>query len=87
HLPEPIIPTINFSVIKALIQPAFTIALLGGIESLLSAVVADGMIGGNHRSNTELIAQGTANLFSAIFGGIPVTGAIARTATNIKNGG
>lgn len=87
HLPGPIIPTINFSVIKALIQPAFTIALLGGIESLLSAVVADGMIGGNHRSNTELIAQGTANLFSAIFGGIPVTGAIARTATNIKNGG
>lgn len=87
HLPAPIIPEINFSVIKALIQPAFTIALLGGIESLLSAVVADGMIGGNHRSNTELIAQGTANLFSAVFGGIPVTGAIARTATNIKNGG
>ncbi|MDE3126271.1 MAG: STAS domain-containing protein [Bacteroidota bacterium] len=87
HLPAPIIPEINLSVVKALIQPAFTIALLGGIESLLSAVVADGMIGGNHRSNTELIAQGTANLFSAIFGGIPVTGAIARTATNIKNGG
>jgi SulP family sulfate permease len=87
HLPAPIIPEINLSVVKALIQPSFTIALLGGIESLLSAVVADGMIGGNHRSNTELIAQGTANLFSAIFGGIPVTGAIARTATNIKNGG
>ena len=70
-----------------MIQPAFTIALLGGIESLLSAVVSDGMIGAKHRSNMELVAQGGANIFSAIFGGIPATGAIARTATNVKNGG
>lgn len=86
-LPTPVMPHIDFATIKALIQPAFTIALLAGIESLLSAVVADGMIGGNHRSNMELIGQGTANIFSALFGGIPATGAIARTATNIKNGG
>ena len=86
-LPSPSIPHIDFATIKSLVQPAFTIALLGGIESLLSAVVSDGMIGGNHRSNTELIAQGTANIFSSIFGGIPATGAIARTATNVKNGG
>lgn len=86
-LPAPVIPHINWEIIQQLIKPAFTIALLGGIESLLSAVVADGMTGGNHRSNTELIAQGTANMASAIFGGIPATGAIARTATNIKNGG
>ncbi len=86
-LPTPAIPDLDFSTIKDLVQPAFTIALLGGIESLLSAVVADGMIGGNHRSNMELVAQGTANIFSSIFGGIPATGAIARTATNIKNGG
>lgn len=85
--PAPVFPHIEFSTIKNLIQPAFTIALLGGIESLLSAVVADGMIGGKHRSNMELVAQGTANIFSSIFGGIPATGAIARTATNIKNGG
>jgi SulP family sulfate permease len=78
---------LDFTTIKTLIQPAFTIALLAGIESLLSAVVADGMIGGNHKSNMELIAQGTANIFSAVFGGIPATGAIARTATNVKNGG
>jgi SulP family sulfate permease len=84
-LPE--IPTINFSIIQQLIQPAMAIALLGSIESLLSAVVADGMTGGRHRSNMELIAQGTANIFSGLFGGIPATGAIARTATNIKNGG
>lgn len=84
-LPE--IPTINFSIIQQLIQPAIAIALLGSIESLLSAVVADGMTGGRHRSNMELIAQGTANIFSGLFGGIPATGAIARTATNIKNGG
>jgi sulfate permease, SulP family len=69
------------------IQPAFTIAMLGAIESLLSAVVSDGMIGSKHRSNTELIAQGFANIASGIFGGIPATGAIARTATNVKNGG
>lgn len=83
---KPAFPLLNFSTFQELIRPAFTIALLGGIESLLSAVVADGMIGGNHRSNTELIAQGFANICSSIFGGIPATGAIARTATNVKNG-
>lgn len=81
------VPTIDFSQFKMYIEPALTIALLGGIESLLSAVVADGMIGGNHRSNTELIAQGVANIVTPFFGGIPATGAIARTATNVKNGG
>lgn len=81
------IPSIDFVTIQHLIQPAFTIALLGGIESLLSAVVSDGMIGDKHRSNTELIAQGIANIFSSFFGGIPATGAIARTATNVKSGG
>jgi SulP family sulfate permease len=86
-LPSPVIPSLDFVTIKNLIQPAFTIALLGGIESLLSAVVSDGMIGGNHKSNMELVAQGTANIFSSIFGGIPATGAIARTVTNVKNGG
>lgn len=86
-LPSPVIPKLDMATIKNLVQPAFTIALLGGIESLLSAVVSDGMIGGNHKSNMELVAQGTANIFSAIFGGIPATGAIARTATNVKNGG
>jgi sulfate permease, SulP family len=86
-LPSPVIPDIDFATIKHLIAPAFTIALLGGIESLLSAVVADGMTGGNHKSNMELVAQGTANIFSSLFGGIPATGAIARTATNVKNGG
>jgi len=83
----PAVPGIDFATIKLLIQPAIAIALLGSIESLLSAVVADGMIGGRHRSNMELIAQGASNIFSGLFGGIPVTGAIARTATNIKNGG
>lgn len=86
-LPAPLLPALDMATIKNLIQPAFTIALLGGIESLLSAVVADGMIGGNHKSNMELIAQGTANIFSSLFGGIPATGAIARTVTNVKNGG
>ena len=85
--PTPEIPHIDFATFKHLVAPAFTIALLCAIESLLSAVVADGMISGNHRSNMELIAQGTANIFSSIFGGIPATGAIARTATNVKNGG
>lgn len=85
--PAPIMPAIDFTSLQKLVLPAFTIALLGGIESLLSAVVADGMTGGNHRSNTELIAQGIANIGVAIFGGIPATGAIARTATNVKNGG
>jgi SulP family sulfate permease len=86
-LPMPVFPHIDWATIKMLIAPAFTIAMLGAIESLLSAVVADGMIGSNHRSNTELIAQGGANIASALFGGIPATGAIARTATNVKNGG
>lgn len=85
--PVPSLPHIDLGTVKELFQPALTIALLGAIEALLSAVVADGMIGGKHRSNTELIAQGIANIASPIFGGIPVTGAIARTATNIKNGG
>jgi SulP family sulfate permease len=87
NIPEPHFYQINLSVIKNLIAPATTIAILAAIESLLSAVVADGMIGGKHRSNMELIAQGLANIASPIFGGIPATGAIARTATNIKNGG
>ncbi|HLU89508.1 MAG TPA: SulP family inorganic anion transporter [Cyclobacteriaceae bacterium] len=87
HFALPTLPEINLQTIQALIQPAIAIALLGSIESLLSAVVADGMIGGRHRSNLELVAQGTANVFSGLFGGIPATGAIARTATNIKNGG
>jgi SulP family sulfate permease len=86
-LPRPVIPGVSLATVQQLIRPAFTIALLGSIESLLSAVVADGMIGGTHRSNTELIAQGFANICSSIFGGIPATGAIARTATNVKNGG
>lgn len=80
-------PHIDISMLHVYIAPALTIALLGGIESLLSAVVADGMISSNHRSNTELIAQGTANIITPFFGGIPATGAIARTATNVKNGG
>ncbi|GAB3017160.1 sulfate permease [Niabella terrae] len=87
RLPAPGIPDLSYETVRKLIQPAFTIALLGGIESLLSAVVADGMIGGRHKSNMELVAQGIANIGSAVFGGIPATGAIARTATNIKNGG
>ncbi|MGH7732286.1 MAG: SulP family inorganic anion transporter, partial [Gemmatimonadales bacterium] len=87
HLPAPHIPTVPLSVLPSLVQPAITIALLAAVESLLSAVVADGMIGGRHRSNMELVAQGIANIASPIFGGIPATGAIARTATNVKNGG
>ncbi|WP_111309995.1 SulP family inorganic anion transporter [Confluentibacter sediminis] len=83
----PSLPHVDFATIKSLIAPAFAIALLGSIESLLSAVVSDSMIGGKHRSNIELIAQGAANIFSSLFGGIPATGAIARTATNVKNGG
>lgn len=86
-LPKVAVHGINIAMIKELIAPSITIAILAAIESLLSAVVADGMIGGNHRSNMELIAQGVANIFSGLFGGIPVTGAIARTAANIKNGG
>jgi SulP family sulfate permease len=83
----PTLMNFDFKTVKELIQPATTIALLAAIEALLSAVVADGMIGGKHRSNMELIAEGVANIASPLFGGIPVTGAIARTATNIKNGG
>lgn len=86
-LSMPEFPNLNFATIQKLIQPAFAIALLGGIESLLSAVVSDGMIGGRHRSNMELIGQGVANCASSMFGGIPATGAIARTATNVNNGG
>lgn len=86
-LPIPHLPRIDIARIRELFQPAMTIAILGAIESLLSAIVADGMIGGKHRSNTELIAQGVGNIGSALFGGIPATGAIARTVTNIKNGG
>lgn len=85
--PSPSIPEISFSRIRALIPDAFTIAILAAIESLLSCVVADGMIGSKHRSNMELVAQGAGNITSAVFGGIPATGAIARTAANIKNGG
>lgn len=87
NISPPVFPAMDLATLKSLIQPAIAIALLGAIESLLSAVVADGMIGGKHRSNMELVAQGTANVFSSLFGGIPATGAIARTATNIKNGG
>lgn len=83
----PAFPEISLSKLQSLIQPAFAIALLGAIESLLSAVVSDGMIGARHRPNIELIAQGSGNILSGIFGGIPATGAIARTATNVKNGG
>jgi sulfate permease, SulP family len=86
-LPRPSFPSVPFATVAALVGPAFTIALLAGIESLLSAVVADGMIGGKHRSNMELVAQGVANIAAPLFGGIPATGAIARTATNVKNGG
>lgn len=86
-LPTPVIPSLDWATVKSLIKPAFTIALLGGIESLLSAVVSDGMIGGRHKSNMELVGQGIANIFSSVFGGIPATGAIARTVTNVKNGG
>ena len=87
HLPDAEMPSISWNVIKGLVSPAITIAILGAIESLLSATVADGVIGDRHDSNTELIAQGVANLASPIFGGIPATGAIARTMTNINNGG
>lgn len=85
--PHPSLPHVHADQLSALIAPAFTIALLAAVESLLSAVVSDGMIGGRHRSNMELVAQGIANMASPLFGGIPATGAIARTATNVKNGG
>ncbi|MEO6878981.1 MAG: SulP family inorganic anion transporter [Gemmatimonadaceae bacterium] len=86
-LPHPIMPHLSFEQVRGLVAPAFTIAMLGAIESLLSAVVSDGMIGSRHRSNMELVAQGIANIVTPLFGGIPATGAIARTATNVKNGG
>ena len=86
-LPSLHIPHVEWRMVSSLVSPAITIALLAGIESLLSAVVADGMTGRKHRSNMELVAQGVANIASPLFGGIPATGAIARTATNIKNGG
>lgn len=81
------IPSVSFKLVQELLSPAFTIAILAGIESLLSAVVSDGMIGDNHKSNAELLGQGLGNIFSGFFGGIPATGAIARTAANVKNGG
>jgi len=86
-LPRPVFPHVSEAMLVSLVGPAFTIAFLAAIESLLSAVVADGMIGGRHRSNMELVALGAANLVTPLFGGIPATGAIARTATNVKNGG
>ncbi len=86
-LPAPRLPTVDFAMVREMISPAVSIAPLAGIESLLSAVVADGMTGRRHRSNMELVAQGVANLASPLFGGMPATGAIARTATNVKNGG
>ena len=86
-LPKPHFPLLSFESFRGVIAPAFTIAILAGIESLLSAVVADGMLGTKHDSNMELVGQGFANIGAAIFGGIPATGAIARTAANIKNGG
>ena len=85
--PVPSLPEVDFAMIRSLISPAFTIAILAAIESLLSCVVSDGMIGSRHKSNTELIAQGVGNICSGLFGGIPATGAIARTAANVKNGG
>ncbi|MCL2246102.1 MAG: SulP family inorganic anion transporter, partial [Lentimicrobiaceae bacterium] len=86
-LPKPVTPVIDFKTIQMLLPAAFSIAMLGAIESLLSATVADGVIGEKHNSNTELMAQGVANLITPLFGGIPATGAIARTMTNINNGG
>ena len=86
-VPHPQMPRLTMQQLTSLVSPAFTIALLAAVESLLSAVVSDGMIGGRHRSNMELVAQGVANIASPLFGGIPATGAIARTATNVKNGG
>ena len=86
-LPSFTMPELSFGLIRQMISPAFTIAILASIESLLSCVVSDGMIGSHHRSNAELVGQGVGNMMSALFGGIPATGAIARTAANVKNGG
>ena len=87
QLPGAVVPELTWETVKGLVAPALTIAVLGAIESLLSATVADGVIGDHHNSNTELIGQGVANLVTPLFGGIPATGAIARTMTNINNGG
>lgn len=81
------VPAISMKLVQQMLSPAFTIAILAGIESLLSAVVSDGMIGDTHKSNAELVGQGLGNVFSGLFGGIPATGAIARTAANVRNGG
>src|SRR4030095_6773923 len=86
-LPTPHLPVVSWDLIQKMFSPALTIAILAGLESLLSAVVADGMTGTRHRSNMELVAQGAGNIVSVIFGGVPATGAIARTATNINSGG
>jgi SulP family sulfate permease len=86
-LPTPHFPTVTWQMVQQMFSPALTIAILAALESLLSAVVADGMMGTRHRSNMELVAQGAGNIVSVIFGGVPATGAIARTATNIKSGG
>lgn len=85
--PKFVLPAVTFTRVRAMLPNAFTIAILAAVESLLSCVVSDGMIGSKHRSNMELVAQGAANIGSALFGGIPATGAIARTAANVKNGG
>lgn len=85
--PKFAMPELSLSLVREMISPAFTIAILASIESLLSCVVSDGMIGGHHHSNAELVGQGVGNIMSALFGGIPATGAIARTAANVKNGG
>ncbi len=87
QMPRMAMPALSWEQIKSLVAPAMTIAVLGAIESLLSATVADGVIGDHHNSNTELVGQGIANILSPVFGGIPATGAIARTMTNINNGG
>lgn len=81
------VPALSMKLVQQMLSPAFTIAILAGIESLLSAVVSDGMIGDTHKSNAELVGQGLGNIFSGLFGGIPATGAIARTAANVRNGG
>ena len=87
QLPDAVVPELSWETIKSLVAPAMPIAVLGATERLLSATVADGVIGDHHNSNTELIGQGVANIVSPLFGGIPATGAIARTMTNINNGG
>ena len=86
-MPKPVAPTFDYETIKGLVSPAFTIAILCAIESLLAAMVADGATGKHHNSNTELIGQGIANIVTPLFGGIPATGALARTMASIKNGG